>query len=375
MLTETIRNFLPVPRCMTVPSEILSSVIHPPRMFPPVLEACRIRTTDEDFFVEEIPAYVPVGTGEHAFFWIEKRGLSSPELISRISKQLDVRPGDVGLAGQKDRHAVTRQWCSVPRRFADRADLLNSDDLRVLNVTFHKNKLKTGHLKGNRFRLMLRPVSGAFSDAELQRVQARLVELQQTGVPNYFGSQRFGVDGNTIVDGLRLLQGKLPKDHWPESKDRTLRRLALSAVQSAVFNLVLGARVQAGTAGSPQPGDVVIRRDGIKPFLFTSDMPSEFLVPAGPMPGPEMLAAQGAAGAEEDRVLKSLGLTSEHFRRFSKLTSGIRRRMLEFPSEVRAELSADSALIIQFVLSAGAYATVVLNEIVDEIHQNRQVEG
>ena len=103
---------------MTLPSEILSQIISPPALHEPVISACRIRTTVEDFQVEEVPAYQPAGTGEHAYLWIEKRGVSSPELVSRIIQLLAVPSKDIGLAGQKDRHAVTRQYCSIPKRLA-----------------------------------------------------------------------------------------------------------------------------------------------------------------------------------------------------------------------------------------------------------------
>ncbi len=137
---------------MSLPQETLSRIIHPPAMFQPVLGECRIRESVEDFVVEEIAAYALSGSGEHAFLWLEKRGLAAPELVNRIIRTLGVPSRDVGVAGQKDRHAVTRQYCSIPKRFAQDVERLNSADLQVLNVTYHQNKLKTGHLRGNRFQ-------------------------------------------------------------------------------------------------------------------------------------------------------------------------------------------------------------------------------
>ncbi len=217
---------------MSLPQETLSRIIHPPAMFQPVLGECRIRESVEDFVVEEIAAYALSGSGEHAFLWLEKRGLAAPELVNRIIRTLGVPSRDVGVAGQKDRHAVTRQYCSIPKRFAQDVERLNSADLQVLNVTYHQNKLKTGHLKGNRFQLRLRSATGFTAD-DATKVAERLRELEASGFPNYFGPQRFGHDGNTLIDGLKAIKGKLPKDHWPENQSRTLQRLALSAVQSA----------------------------------------------------------------------------------------------------------------------------------------------
>jgi len=352
---------------MTLPSETLSQIIHPPALHPPVLSACQIRTTLHDFQVEEVPAYQPTGAGEHAYLWIEKRGVSSPELVSRIIRLLAVPSKDIGLAGQKDRYAVTRQFCSIPKRLAIDTDKLNSDDITVLNVTAHQNKLKTGHLKGNKFRLTLRSPNAPYTTADLEKVQERLELLVSTGLPNYFGPQRFGHGGNTVIDGLRLLKGKLPKDHWPDSHSRTLRRLALSAVQSAVFNLVAAQRVAAGTIGTPLSGDVVIRKEGTKPYRYPDGADTTGIVPAGPMPGPEMLAASGDIAEMENAALVTMGLKPRDFERFAKLTSGVRRKFVEFPSDVSASLTDSGTIEVGFVLSAGTYATIVLQDIAAQV--------
>ena len=348
---------------MALSPETLSLIINPPSPQTAVIPEFRIRTRIDDFQVEEIPSYQPSGSGEHAWLWIEKRGLSSPELVHRLSKHLTVPSKDIGLAGQKDRHAVTRQFVSIPKRFAEHAEKLNSVDLSVLMVTAHVNKLRTGHLKGNQFRLVLRHPTGTFTETTAAQISERLTQLVSTGLPNYFGPQRFGHDGNTLADGLRALKGRLPQDHWPENHFRTLRRLALSAVQSAVFNLVLSERVTAGTFAAARPGDVVIRREGIKPYLLPDGADASGVVPAGPMPGPEMLAATGEIAAMEQTALERIGLTSKDFERFSKLTSGVRRKMVEYPVDVGACLTEDSAIEVCFTLSAGTYATVVLQNL------------
>lgn len=347
---------------MSLPQETLSLIIHPPAMHEAVLPECQIRSTIDDFVVEEIAAYPLTGSGEHAFLWLEKRGLAAPELVNRIIKTLGVPSKDVGVAGQKDRHAVTRQYCSIPRRLAIDVERLNSSDLQILSVTHHQNKLKTGHLKGNRFRLVLRSKAG-FTAEQAEQVAARLQQLEQTGFPNYFGPQRFGHGGNTLTDGLKAIKGKLPKDHWPENQSRTLQRLALSAVQSAVFNLVVAERVAAKTVGTVLPGDVVIRKEGIKPYRIPEGADTTQVVPAGPMPGPEMLAATDTVGAMEQESMLKVGVTDKDFTRFEKLTSGIRRKMLEFPSETSAVWQSDGSIETRFVLSAGTYATTMLQEV------------
>ncbi|HRA88058.1 MAG TPA: tRNA pseudouridine(13) synthase TruD [Planctomycetaceae bacterium] len=352
---------------MLISPDLLSRAIDPPKLFEPIIPECVIRSTPEDFQVDEIPAYAPSGKGEHAYLWIEKRGLTSPELIHRIIKNLGVPGKDVGLAGQKDRHAVTRQFVSIPKRFAEHAAKLNDENITVLFVTAHSNKLKTGHLRGNKFRLILRGTNSGFTAADVQAVHERLQMLAVEGFANYFGSQRFGHDGNTLIDGLSLLKDTLPSDHWPENKTRTMRRLVLSAVQSAIFNLVVGRRVTEGTLRTPLPGEVVVRRSGTKPYVFPAEGPTEGIVPAGPLPGPEMLAATGAVAEVEREIMSSLRLSPKDFQKYSRLTSGIRRKMVEFPVDAEATLTEDGAIAATFSLASGTYATVVLREIVGSL--------
>ena len=187
------------------------------------------------------------------------------------------------------------------------------------------------------------------------------------GIPNYFGTQRFGHGGNTLIDGLSLLKGTLPNDHWPENKTRTMRRLVLSAVQSAIFNLVVAQRVTERTLRTPLPGEVVIRRSGTKPYVLPADGPIDDLIPAGPMPGPEMLEATGAVAEVEREIMSSMRLSSKDFQKYSRLTSGIRRKMVEFPAEAEATLTDDGAISAVFTLASGTYATVVLREIVGSL--------
>lgn len=356
---------------MPIPSSVLAQILAPPRMRQPVLGKIVIRSTVEDFQVEEIPSYPLTGSGQHAWMWVEKRGITSSQMINLISSRLQIRGADVGLAGQKDRHAVTRQYVSVPARCAEAATKISEPQLKVLNVTLHKNRLKTGHHRGNRFRLTVRSLDGsAFSADDLQQVSQRMLELTAAGFPNYYGPQRFGHGGNTINEGLKLLQGRLPKDYWPENQSQRLRRLALSSVQSAVFNLLAGQRIAAGTAGTPVAGDVVIRRGGIKPFLWPQDSTTPDLLPAGPMFGPKMVAAADPVRTQEQECLQLLGLNGSEFTRFPALTSGARRTMLEFAADCSAQLNSDGSLLLQFSLSAGTYATTLLREIASGVQDS-----
>ncbi len=237
-----------------------------------------------------------------------------------------------------------------------------------MSVQAHRNKLKTGHLKGNRFRLILRTDLKVSDTDIIHQVRKRMQELETSGYPAYFGSQRFGNHGSTLREGLELLSGlRRPRR---SASGGNLTRLALSAVQSAHFNLVTAERVEQDTIGQVLRGDVVIRRGGTRPFLFEGELPApiEFL-PAGPMWGPKMTLTAGQVLDSEKHHLSRLGLNGVEFEAFGKLCEGTRRPMLEFPSCVKAEPvpGDDSAICITFELNSGMYATTLLRELATTI--------
>ena len=386
---------------MPVDADVLSRIITPTTLHDPVVSRVVIKAEPADFVVEELPAYQPCGDGEHLFLWVEKCGVSGPELISRIAKALQIRSGEIGIAGQKDRHAITRQFVSVHRSCEPKLSRLDSDQIKILAVKPHQNKLRTGHLRGNRFTLTLRHDHVPFPPQTLDELRQQLNRLATEGFASYFGPQRFGHAGSTLSDGIELLAGRLSRKRWPFHQQRFMTRLVLSAVQSAVFNLVLERRVGDKSLVMPLPGDIVIRRHGTRPFLFdpaaaapggpapsseVPDLPQERgrqigvsdsteghssafhqLIPAGPMPGPKMLAAAGVPYKVELAALSQLNLTGEEFARFAKLSSGTRRCMLEFPENVTAESLGDDCLQIRFDLRSGTYATVLLREIAQTV--------
>src|SRR6516164_6067010 len=164
----------------------------------------RIKAVPEDFEVEEIAAYEPSGSGEFLYLWIEKRDMGAEYFLRQVAKRLDIPAGEVGTAGMKDRHAVTRQMVSVPGQVEDRLGQLDGDGIRVLKVSRHGNKLRPGHLHGNRFRVLVRDVDPSLSIAAV--LPPLLERLRSHGLPNYYGPQRFGKESETLKIGLALLQ-------------------------------------------------------------------------------------------------------------------------------------------------------------------------
>lgn len=329
-----------------------------------------LKTQPEDFEVEEIPAYPPCGEGEHLFLWIEKRGVSAEELTRFLSGTLDISPGDIGVAGLKDKQAVTRQFVSVPRRVESLLPSITDDRIRLLSSTPHRNKLRTGHLHGNHFRVLVRNVE---TDA-LAKAIAIADRVRLSGLPNYFGSQRFGNNGSTLSHGLSLLSetgassepSRKTRDRHRSGR-RFLHRLALSAAQSWLFNQVLAERLRDGLLDRVLRGDVmqVCESGGLFVALDVAAEQARFdareTVITGPIFGPKMKPTTDEPAVREQRVLDAAKLSPEAFRRYGHLTEGTRRPMLVRPDGLQVSATPDGVLF-EFTLPSGAYATVVLRE-------------
>ncbi|MBL8851074.1 MAG: tRNA pseudouridine(13) synthase TruD [Planctomycetaceae bacterium] len=322
-----------------------------------------LKQSPEDFVVEEVPAYEPCGEGEHLFLWVEKRDLSAEQLHARIARVLGIARGDVGIAGLKDRRAVTRQFVSVPAKAAARVPELDAPELRVLSAALHRNKLRTGHLRGNRFEIIVRDVAeGAFADAT-----AIAAVTRDRGFPNYYGEQRFGVDNETAALGFDLLTGRRTPRDIPPARRRFLLRLALSAAQSLLFNEVLANRIRAGRLHRVEAGDVmqVVASRGCFVVADAAAEQARFdrreTVVTGPMFGIDMKPPTGAPLREEQSVLEQHGVTSELLAAHRKLIPGARRPCVIWPEDLHVEAAGD-ALRFRFILPSGVYATTLLRE-------------
>ena len=319
----------------------------------------RLKERPEDFVVEEIPAYLPSGEGEHLFLWIEKRDISVEFLKRHLSRTLDLSQRDIGMAGIKDRRAVTRQWISVPRRVEPDIGRIETEDLRILEARPHGNKLRTSHLKGNRFSILLRTGNPPRDLATAAAVRERLLEQ---GLPNFFGEQRFGRQGETLADGLALLRG--------ERRGRTpgwKRRFLLSAVQSWLFNQALGRRMRSKTLHRVLPGDVmqVVVSGGLFVAEEVDAEQERFdraeIVATGPLFGPKMRSPEAKPAEVEAAILEAAGLSPAMFERHKKLVPGARRPYIVRLERLDVE-SAPEGLQFDMTLPAGTYATVVLRE-------------
>jgi tRNA pseudouridine13 synthase len=322
----------------------------------PPLQA-RLRSTPEDFQVEEILGYDADGAGEHALLWVEKRGANTDWVARELAKFAGVPQVAVGYAGMKDRHAVTRQTFSV--QLAGKPDpdwsAFPHAEAKVLAATRHSRKLKRGALRGNRFVLVLRDVHGDRAAAEQV-----LAQIAARGVPNYYGEQRFGREGGNVAQARAMFGGR--------RVDRDKRSFLLSAARSQIFNSVLAARVERGAWDSPLEGEIwslAGSRSWFGPEPFTEALAGRLaradIHPSGPLWGQVEPPSQGEAGALEREIAATNG----------ELAAGLaaarmeqeRRPLRLLPRDLRWRWLDGDALELSFELPAGAYATVVVREL------------
>ena len=354
------------------------------RGMPPV--AGVLKQHDEDFLVDEQPLYQPSGEGEHIYLLVEKRGLSTSEMVRIIAKHFRVRESDVGFAGMKDKHAITRQVVSVhtPGKTDVDFPMLDHPRVSILWTDLHANKLRVGHLRANRFSVRLR-------DADplgVVTVKKVLDELARTGVPNYYGEQRFGARLNNHELGRLLLRREYQRlldvflgpdnlvDHFSDAEARALyaegdykgalarthdgmrnahaalralakgedaesavfhvprlqRRFWISAFQSWLFNRFVADRLASGALDALNDGDVACRVPSGRPFLIdreTAENPDtrkrldEFEIScAGPMFGARMLPSAHAMASYESALLAQTGVTIDDIAEFDDEQGG-----------------------------------------------------
>jgi tRNA pseudouridine13 synthase len=320
------------------------------------------RATPDDFVVEEQPLYLPCGQGEHLYLRITKRGLSTPDLVKRLASTWGVKTQRIGVAGQKDARAVTTQMVSVQGLAPEAVARVRTDD-RIVSVAIlgpHRNRLRTGHHAGNRFRLTVRHVHAA----SVGSVPMVLETLVRRGVPNYFGPQRQGREGLNYEIGAALLGDAARRMTMP----RTRRLWYLHAYQSFLFNLVLAQRI--GRLDQMLAGDWAMKHDNGACFQVEDPVVEQpraerfEISPTGPLFGSRAPWASGEPGEIERACAAQLGATPESLQEAAK-ACGFRgeRRALRVPlKDLDWSLKGD-VLTLSFVLPPGSYATSVLREL------------
>lgn len=322
-----------------------------------------IRATPEDFVVEEIDLYEPSGIGTHLYVNITKRDQTTREVQLQLAKLFKIRPQNVGTAGLKDKNSLATQTVSVQLSQGmskqEAVERIQSRmDLTVNWAEFHSNKLRAGHLIGNKFSVTITKIPMATSTA-IERIDDIVDIIHEKGLPNYYGEQRTGTTREKVLEGWEVLNGQ------KRLKDRWLSKLRLSGFQSYLCNRYLAERVNRGLFDTLITGDIAKKHDtgGI---FWVSDLEtdqSRFISHeisfTAPIFGHKMSTPLGESAALEEKILEDTGVTLETLKR-AKLT-GTRRFGRQIPKiEVKAN---QRGIQLSFTLSKGGYATTLLREI------------
>jgi tRNA pseudouridine13 synthase len=383
-----------------------------------------LKQTPEDFRVDEIPLYAPSGEGEHVFARLRKRGVATFEAARRVAQAVGVPERYVTFAGLKDARAVTTQTISIFGATVEQVAAARVPGIELSDIHRHANGLRLGHLRGNRFDLVVR-------DAQpdtLPRARAVLEVLIRKGVPNYYGEQRFGAraDGHlfgkhllnkdyggflkrmlggpagttldpNVLEARRLfdagdLQGAydaMPIRQRAEKKalgallrfkdeetavraiPKRIRKIYVSAFQSWLFNQTVAGRIDA--LDRLMEGDLAYIHRSRRVFLV-EDAGAEQprcdaleISPSGPMFGTRMTNPAGEPGRVEHELLASTGLTPEEFHTDQGIKVKGLRRPLRVPlRDVSIEPVDATSYRVRFTLPSGSFATVVMAELIKD---------
>lgn len=319
-----------------------------PTAYPPSGASATLKRLNEDFVVTELQPQRPCGEGEHLWLDIEKNGANTAFVAQQLAQAVGVKDVDVGYAGLKDRYAITRQWFSLYLPTGETPDLtrLQHPEFKVLGQSRHVKKLRRGDLQGNRFRLVLRDVTG-----DRDAIEANLQAIASRGVPNYFGAQCFGHGGGNVEQGRAMLAREI-RVRNPKKKG-----LYLSAVRSFVFNEVLALRIGEGLWGKTLPGDVM----------------DETGHPTGPLWGRGRVSTTDRAQALENAVAGRHATLCEGMEHAGLAQE--RRPLVVRPADLSWDWPQADRLVLAFTLPAGTYATSVLNEVLHATEPERHREN
>jgi len=334
----------------------------------------------ENFFVEEIPLYSFDHTGEWLMLKIRKKNATTADVVKAFSK-LGINKRDIGYAGLKDKDGLTIQWISIPRKFRDRFKNFEHSNIKILEQDLHRNKLKIGHLKGNRFFVRFKKVL----PVDAKRIERVLIDIKKYGIPNFFGYQRFGKYGDNFDQAKEFIYGE------KHIKDKRLQKLLISAYQSKLFNDWLMERIKLSNIFELSENDLKqmgYKKELIKfvksqkhPFkLLNGDVMCHYpfgknfyfediddslrfykkeIVPTGLLPGKKALRAKGLAREIEEK--------------FDDIVpaNGDRRSAWIFPEiEEKRYIREKAWYEVAFTLPKGSYATVMIEIIKNGISEN-----
>lgn len=346
--------------------------------------AADLKTVVSDFLVEEKLGFEPDGKGEFVYVWIEKQGVNTDFLAKRLAMAANLSPNKVSYAGVKDRHACTRQWFCLhiighaPDLSGIESVFRAPEVVRILAQVRHSKKLRMGGHLGNRFSLRLRNIAGDRND-----IEQRLALIQRFGVPNYYGEQRFGIAGNNLVNGRKMVMPGRKGKH----KLQKTQSFWLSAIRSWFFNEALSHFVADGSWDILRVGDIAQPQDGTQSFRVKAlTLPIihrhrlGHISPVLPLISDGWLMGTNSERAAQMEIIYKpeaellSGLITYDFARDSRPTRLTPENMAW---ELLTSNTEPDQLVIQFELPKGAFATSVLRElfIIHDRSQDRHYEN
>ena len=328
--------------------------LDPPRAHGAPIGSGKLRAQPEDFLVEEELGFQAAGAGQHVLLKVRKRNANTQWIARELARACGCRPNDIGYAGLKDRRAVATQWFTAPQSRLSPEDWIGvqGGEYQVLEAHRHSRKLPRGALAGNRFVIRIR--DAAVDEAALA---SRLAGIERRGVPNYFGPQRFGRAGSNLK--------RLGEDVRSLKPDE--RGFILSAARSLVFNAVLAERVGDGSWERLEPGDLA-NLDGRASHFPVQALDETLearcaqldLHPTGPLWGRGPPPGSGRVAELEQRTAADLRAACELVERAGMEQE---RRALRLPVRGLKWGREGEAVVLEFRLGRGAYATTVLREV------------
>nr|WP_321265494.1 tRNA pseudouridine(13) synthase TruD [uncultured Sulfurimonas sp.] len=335
------------------------------------------KQTPRDFVVEEIPLYEFSGEGEHLILFVRKKGLTTTEMVGIFARYLGIKNRDIGYAGLKDKHAMTKQYISIHKQHEEMLENFTHESIKIVSKTYHNNKIRIGHLRGNRFFIKVKKVN----PTNAKKIDEALKNIAKFGMPNFFGYQRFGNDGDNHILGEKIAKG--------EARERNprVKTLLINAYQSHLFNLWLSRRLEINR---------LVNNFEVSEIESVLNMPNDEVVKLKAQEHPFKLISGDVMEHYPYGRLFDFEATQEDFSRFkekdisvtgllcgkkAKISSGVsrtiekdfddeinadgaRRYAWVFPQDIEGRFKQEEAQYeMNFSLPKGSYATVLIEEI------------
>ena len=322
----------------------------------------QIRLQAKDFKVTELLDIELSNQGEHLWLYLEKIDSNTNWVAKQLSNVCQVPQKNIGFAGQKDRHAITKQWFSIQLPKITDVDKIQKalpEEISILKSGIHHRKLKIGQLDGNKFCIRIKNIKG-----DKQQIEKNIDLVKSHGVPNYFGEQRFGHDMGNIQKAGDWFTGNY------KVKTRNLKSLLISTARSHIFNLIIAKRIEHGIWDKSITGDI-LQLNNSKSWFPETDASSDEISQrlnefdihlTAAMWGEQSTQAKADCASLETEIANQFPKYKIGFEKFRLKQD---RRAMRIVANNLQYNWLDNDLELSFELSSGSYATSIIREILD----------